>query len=294
MYGIKLYRVYDNYNKECQTISKSHVLEDDEILIFSVLTRDNHSLKDYLPLGRVFELYPDKDARLMPEDKIWDIHKRDVRFYLPYYEVDAIQGIIFTTDNYASADDLEYLRNTILKGVFQDTVVLDIGANIGNHSLYFAKECGAKKIYSFEPVPETFRILQKNVEINDLSEVITPVNAGVGAKNTRAGIQSFMEEDFGKSIIEYKDEGEINVVSLDQMGINEKVGFIKIDVEGFELEVFKGAEKLIRRDKPIIFCEIWPSYFIEHFEEISRILQPLGYECIANDSDYLFVQDSSD
>jgi FkbM family methyltransferase len=90
----------------------------------------------------------------------------------------------------------------------RDGVVLDIGTNIGNHTLYFANECMAKKIISFEPAQDTFAMLQENIKINHLENVVTLINKGVGEKSTRARIHYRNINDIGATSLEW-DEGAV-------------------------------------------------------------------------------------
>ncbi len=274
VYHLEPCRIFDNFAKGALPIKdlEQHPLEQDEFLIFAVLTRKNYEeLRDNLPKGNVWNLYPYRDEKEMPKDCIWQIFEREVKFYLPLFQEDAIQGIIYDTNNYASSNDLTCLQSLIPEDVFTNSIVLDIGANIGNHTLYFVKECGASKVYSFEPVPQTYEILHKNIEINGLEGIVTTVNRGVGARRSQARIQSFSREDLGKSIISYDDVGELKIVALDDMSFDGRVGFVKIDVEGFEVEVFLGAKEFLGKNRPIIFCEIWPNLFDDHFPIISEI-----------------------
>ena len=91
---------------------------------------------------------------------------RNSKIYLPNYPIDLIQRYIVATKNYWEYEFLEKLD----KYIKEDSVILDIEANIGNHTLYWANERKAKKIYSFEPVELTFDILKKNIESISLIE----------------------------------------------------------------------------------------------------------------------------
>jgi len=145
--------------------------------------------------------------------------------------------------------DIENLRLT-KQYIGPDTIVIDIGANIGNHSLYYLIECGCKNVHAFEPVPETFALLLHNLKdfSNALSyniglsdEVRTYDHGGINPE--RVGSTVFAESDTG-TVFQTLDEYELNA------------GFIKIDVEGFELNVLKGALETIHRCRPVIAVEV--------------------------------------
>ena len=85
-------------------------------------------------------------------------------FYLPNYPKDVIQRLIVDGNQYWDLHTLYKLDEYMP----EDAVVCDIGANVGSHSLYWAVERGAKKVYAFEPIKETFEILKKNIKISIL------------------------------------------------------------------------------------------------------------------------------
>ena len=91
-------------------------------------------------------------------------------FYLPYVKKDFIQQLIYRKKQYFEQENLDYIckkwENGLIGHTLKNSSVLDVGANIGNHTLYYLNECHAKSAYCFEPVPDTFRILSKNIEIN--------------------------------------------------------------------------------------------------------------------------------
>lgn len=184
----------------------------------------------------------------------WD---NTVSFYLPYVYVDAIQKIIARNEDYYERDELDYIKD---RYVLSDGLVYcDIGANIGNHTLYFAKECNAKKIYAFEPVADTFSILERNIEINKIKDKVVLYNRALGdGASSHAKIMSFNPANIGGTTIgeTLDDSGNIKMMRLDDLQIKEKIGFIKIDTEGFELKVLKGCKELIKRDQPIIYVEV--------------------------------------
>ena len=199
-------------------------------------------------------------------------------FFLPFIKTDEIQRCIFFGRRYYENDYLDYLSDKWRNGVIGDNLregtFLDIGANIGNHSLYFLLECGAKFAYCFEPAKETFDILKKNMEINHLEYRTKLFNAGVGASSGNASISMSKEKNTAYTQITLNEEGDVQVISIDELEIKEKINFIKVDVEGFEVEVLKGMAKTLKRDKPIMMIEIWAT----NLNDVHAILDPLGYQ----------------
>ena len=188
-------------------------------------------------------------------------------FYLPYGNVDLIQQTILATDNYFEAAQLEEIFYDFKGGILSklvaapESVVLDIGANIGNHTLYFANELHAGKIFAFEAVENTCNILRANVQLNNLQDRVEVICRGLSSGTGRASIRNYYA---GNTNIGGTDlivgRGNIELSALDDFNIP-KVTFMKIDVEGMELEVLQGAVETIRRSRPFIVVESFPDKF---------------------------------
>lgn len=210
------------------------------------------------------------------------------KFYLPLLTLkdgkvggEFNQRLIFKTEDYFDVNELRRLKEK--RYVRENMNVLDIGANIGNHTLFFANECKVNHIYSFEPIAETYSILCKNVEINALKQVSLH-NIALGQKKSSVSIKYFNADNYGNTSLQYG--GDIECYALDELSIDEKIDFIKIDVEGFENEVLLGGVKLIKRDKPAIYVEI----FEENRSTVENTLDSLGYKLIEKRyDDYLFM-----
>ena len=205
--------------------------------------------------------------KLSMPDSILRISK--TLFYLPNYPIDVIQQYIGNYQKYFEQDTLDDIAPLIP----DNPVMLDIGANIGNHSLYFAIERHAKKIYAFEPIAETFNILKKNIEINKLENVITPLNIALSDCNTNADIKAFNIRFMGAAQIDENIKGSIEVRTVDSLEIEENIDFIKIDVEGHELKVLEGAIKTIEKHRPVIFIELLNN----EIEIVTNMLEEYGY-----------------
>lgn len=204
-------------------------------------------------------------------------------FYLPYVENDLIQKLIALNHTYYEKDNLDFVCKKWQGGVVCDTIkdslVLDVGANIGNHSLYYLNECNAKGVICFEPVQDTYNILKKNIEINGLDTRAKLMNVAVGISSAKADVGVYDINNIGGTTIELTDSGNIDVVSIDELNIQERVGLIKMDVEGFEIPAIKGAMKTISRYKPYLSIEIRES----NFEEACQMLSAIGYNYLELD-----------
>ncbi len=217
-------------------------------------------------------------SRLEKHGYITGLRGKKALFYFPFIRTDQIQQCIFYSQEYYENDYLDYLcdewHGGIIGKVVKDGTILDIGSNIGNHSLYFLLERGARFSYCFEPAKETFDILKKNIELNHLENRTKIFNAGVGNGAGSACISLSREKNTAYTQITLQEEGDVKVVGVDELGIKDKISFVKIDVEGFELEVIKGMFNTLKRDKPMMMIEIWT----RNLEEIHKIMDPMGYE----------------
>lgn len=213
----------------------------------------------------------------------------NVAYYLPYYKEDLIQQTIISTANYYEIKSLNYICKEWKEGIVGKTIqgkcICDIGANIGNHSLYFALECSVAFEYIFEPIKDTYYILKRNISLNGLDEKTSLFNVGVGEKKAYSSISSYDKGNTGGTSLSLCENGNIPIISIDSLNIEREIALVKIDVEGFEVSVIKGMISILKKYHPYIMIEIQT----ENFEEISTILQELTYRYEKLDEyNYLF------
>jgi FkbM family methyltransferase len=199
---------------------------------------------------------------------------------LAMFSFDFISQMISVDGRYEDGE-LKLIEK-LFNGRFGNQAILDIGANIGNHTVAFSKI--AKKVYAFEPNIFVFELLRmntkklKNVEVfnfgaSDQNQLILAkipkLNWGGGSldldkKNSQPN--KFIEVLF-------------KLKTLDSIQILQKIniGMIKIDVEGHELNAFKGMRSLLRKNKPIILFEQNRGIENQTSEEI-KFLQSIGYK----------------
>src|SRR3984957_10791971 len=144
-----------------------------------------------------------------------------------------------------------------------DGIVLDVGANIGVHTVRFAEFARSGKVICFEPARSTFAFLLQNVK--HLANVI-PLNA---ALSDSAGLKSFfvasdsafsgLKDTKRKAILRQESvacfKGDDILLAL--FNRNQRIDLIKIDVEGLEMQVLAGMREFIVAHRPVIFCEIF-------------------------------------
>lgn len=154
----------------------------------------------------------------------------------------------------------------------QDGIIVDVGANLGNHSVFFASALG-REVIAVEPDPLNLAILQENCKLNRIDELveITP-----GAAWDRPGyvkLHQMIEGNRGTFSATVAESG-IRAFTLDSKLGGHAVAAIKVDVEGNEVRVLKGALETIKRCKPILSVEIHDA---GRRREIASLLEPLGY-----------------
>jgi FkbM family methyltransferase len=135
-------------------------------------------------------------------------------------------------------------------------VLFDIGANVGAYSLYAASVVGSK-VYSFEPSPSTFKLLLENIYINRLSRNIIPFNIPLSSStdlkefkystlDSGAASHAGLEQAAGS---EETISQPVLTITLDDLVLKYKVpqpSHMKIDVDGHELDILKGASNVLR------------------------------------------------
>lgn len=143
------------------------------------------------------------------------------------------------------------------------TTVLDVGANVGNHTLFYANYTDAKMIYCFEPNPKARSILEYNINLNSSSKnkiCRDYINYGISNKPSRLQIFSGPDNNLGATRLVpglgAADEETIECVRIDDLAIDGHVSFIKIDVEGMEMDALSGAKSTIEKFRPVIAIEI--------------------------------------
>ena len=142
--------------------------------------------------------------------------------------------------------------------------VVEIGANIGYHTVQLGRAVGAEgRVHAFEPDPTNREVLLRNVAEHRLDAVVDVHGAAV---SDRAGLATLIRHGHnmgGHSLIASNVDGAIETISvatviLDDILAHETVDLIKIDAEGAEPAILAGARQTIARDRPILFLEIWP------------------------------------
>ena len=218
--------------------------------------------------------------------------------YLLLSTADAISNVLYRTGQWE-----EYLLS-ISRVFFQDAhepLILDIGANLGAYSIPIAKgiQHVGGKVIAFEPQRIVYYQLCGNVILNRLDN-IEAIHKAVGdydgeieipeinyENNTNIGAFSFdktYREHLNLEQYVLNKSSHVPIITLDSLKLSKSPELIKIDVEGFELNVLKGAEKFLEEHNyPPILFEAWElDWFEEGKRKLLSFFNYLGYEITLN------------
>lgn len=162
-----------------------------------------------------------------------------------------IENSIFYTKN-----GLSFLSDKITSQIKGESVI-DGGGYIGDSALVFC-EFNPSKVYSFEPVNSLHENLKETLNLNDVEKLVEPIKLGLS--NEKKKVKIFGTNSAASLHTKNGAESqEINTTTIDEFvkEKNIKVGLIKLDVEGSELEAVKGALETIKKDKPILLISVY-------------------------------------
>jgi FkbM family methyltransferase len=184
-------------------------------------------------------------------------------------------------------DEYRAFREAVRPGM----VALDVGANAGAYSTLLGRWVGATgAVFAFEPAPHVFEGLVRHIEINGLTGIVRPIPAAVGGSLTTATF--LLADSVGGSRLTGSGESSgprlpalsartisVPVTTIDEFCARERLvpDFIKIDVEGAELSVLRGARETIRarRGHLALFVEmhpsIWPALGLNRADLIAEL-----------------------
>lgn len=226
-------------------------------------------LVNYFLRGRLLRIYS-----LLGRKVIDAVNGNKIK-YFPFTDIGAS---LFYTGEFEKCE-LELCDRYIRK----NSVVLDVGANIGIHSIRFSEIALDGLVFAFEPSPETFGLLLFNA--NDKNNIL-PLNLGLSDSNSISDF--YVASDNAYSSLKDTKRKNIKAVkkvvtfTLDGFFSHlyvKKIDFVKIDVEGLEHQVLLGMRTIIKKHKPVIFCEIYGgSSSNECPEKTINLVVRQGYE----------------
>lgn len=214
-------------------------------------------------------------ANLGPERVVTLNHKGEgFQMYIPFANQDYIQRTILESQDFYESDMLDALKdlNIVPKG----SVVIDAGSNIGNHAVYFNAFFKPARMYCFEPQQLANAALVRNMELNATGSDVRTFRAMLGAEDGTGAVSSYKGGNQGGATFAPTDGEGVPMVTLDgaiEQGDHGKVSFIKIDVEGFQAHVLRGAHKILSLRKAVLWIEV----FKDEKPETDEVMALYGY-----------------
>lgn len=180
---------------------------------------------------------------------------------------------------------------TIIKDSLKsESIFVDIGANIGQHSLFASRF--AKKVYSFEPIGKIYQQFMESISLNGFDNIQVQ-NYALGNQEITLPIYGNANNMGASSVVSTENRKKIQDIEVkrfddvsEALGI-ERVNFIKIDVEGYEFDVLLGAKQSIQKFHPILLIEFSPYFYkqiditisnkiIEFLEQNNYVIYDIG------------------
>jgi FkbM family methyltransferase len=201
------------------------------------------------------------DAIPFVEEPIFVIKelKNGLRVYVDLS--DTVIGLHVVRDNFEK-DELDF----IVRNVRDGQNVIDLGANVGLHTIHMAASVGPKgRVFSFEPLPAIADILKKTIAENNFQDRVEIMPFAVGAVSGEVEILYSVNSLFSGGSYLVKEGTELPenhrvhrtpIVTLDELELPRPIHFIKMDIEGSEPLACKGAEKILHDDRPIVMSEL--------------------------------------
>jgi len=212
-----------------------------------------------------------KCAELSLDERCCHFHNSGRDFFLTHPSArDLMRAYPVQVKRFYEDALLDYMKNCQQPGV-----MVDIGGNIGNHSIYAAALLG-RDVVTFEPVAANYACLLKNIADNGLADKIRPIQMALGQVAGRARAVNLLATNCGAARLERASEGDIEVMRLDDYlpSFSAPVAIIKIDVEGMEADVLLGAKAVLEACSPVVFAESWGEAATQ---TLTAVMDGLGY-----------------
>lgn len=193
---------------------------------------------------------------------------RSYRMHLPWAATDSIQHHLATSGSPYESE----LVLDVLQRCSPGDLVVDVGANIGNHAVAWG--VNGLDVLAFEPHPELASALQSSVETNHLEDHVIVFEKALSDHDGSSHLVGMTEQNMGTG---HLDEALTSGLAV-EVGIlrdpARPVAVIKVDTEGTEATVLRGARPVLERHHPLLYVECLDQ---QSFDEVWQVLQPLGY-----------------
>jgi len=223
----------------------------------------------------LFGSYPYEPVNLLGYKTYYSLQREITKKekYLFLFVLIALIKEIIIADQYCAK---EFIKD--------NSVIIDAGANIGIFSLRAHYLSPKSQIYAFEPTKSTFEILKQNIKENSLETFVHSFNLALGDKNQSTSILILQDNLRGSNTIlnsdfthytplKYETKQPVRMTTIDDFAKEnklERVDFIKMDTEGYEKHILKGARETIKKFHPVISCSAY--HLPEDKKEIPKLV----------------------
>ena len=191
-----------------------------------------------------------------------------VRFFVDNPE-DSIQAH-HEAGRFFEWDELDALRRHVERGVS----VLDVGANGGNHTVFFERFLGASKVVPIEALPSAIERLRLNVALNHLTRTdLGHLGIALGARPAQGAAFVLGAANPHRPMILADPLGDIPILPGDRALEGHEFGLIRIDAQWSEIDVLQGLSGTIRRNWPVLFVNVWD----RTRQDVEALLRTWGY-----------------
>lgn len=198
---------------------------------------------------------------------IIDFDYQSTQIHLDSFDGDHISNVIAKTCTFYEVSMLEFIQKLDPRAT-----IIDVGANIGNHTVYFAKFINCNQVISIEPYARSFKKLKNNINNNKITDKVQILNVAAGSHNGRCSLIPGPATNIG--LTKTAKGKDITITTLDTLVDDKEISLIKIDVEGNELDVLKGVKKILEKQSPFLFVEADTK---NEKDAIDIFLLPFGY-----------------
>lgn len=255
-----------------------------ELEKYEYIRQMHHINRGLASLARRLKATDIRKVEISDDDLLFTTRKDNIKLHFNGVDRRAAPFEILNFGSY-EAEEQDLLEGMISGA----SVILDIGANIGWYTTWFGKHSPESTIYAFEPIPDTFHFLSRNIDENQLKNV-SAYNIGIGAKNDCVDFYYFPQGSIVASqanLLNCKKSVRIEckLCTLDRFVCQNNISnidFIKCDVEGGELDVIKGGATVLSQYHPIIYTELYEGWCKQYgycSNDILKTLARYGYQC---------------
>ncbi|EKO5028139.1 FkbM family methyltransferase, partial [Escherichia coli] len=203
-----------------------------------------------LPLS--LTLFTDEDRVILSNIDSILRHEKELIQHLDLSELP-----VTLATNYFKAG-LKYLPGRFTEE-FKGSVAIDCGAWVGDTAIMFAS-FGFKEVLALEPVADNYNCMVRNLERNHqyLNDTIKPLNVAVSNVSGELSMMKVGDDGVGSCVVE-DEQSDIKVqsVTIDSLTFEDRVGLIKFDIEGYEINALNGAIETIKKHKPVLLISVY-------------------------------------